>query len=78
MPSKMGEKITFCEVPTTAGWERFLKNMEINSSVSFHNIDNTAANGRQAIKRFLKKWPNQRFSTRTRKEDHSFTIVRVR
>lgn len=74
----MGKKVTFCEVPISAGWERLLKNMEINSSLCFRNTDNTAANGRQAIKRFVKKWPEQKFSTRTRKDDHSFTIVRVR
>mgnify|MGYP000426485540 CR=1 FL=1 len=51
----MGKKISFCEIPSTAGWEKYLKNLEVDASLSFQNIDNTAANARQAIKRFLKK-----------------------
>lgn len=54
------------------------ENLEVDASLSFQNIDNTAANARQAIKRFLKKWPGRKFSTKTCKEDHSFTIVRVK
>lgn len=57
---------------------KYLKNLEVDASLSFQNIDNTAANARQAIKRFLKKWPGRKFSTKTCKEDHSFTIVRVK
>lgn len=67
----MGKKISFCEIPSTAGWEKYLKNLEVDASLSFQNIDNTAANARQAIKRFLKKWPGRKFSTKTCKEDHS-------
>lgn len=74
----MGKKISFCEIPSTVGWEKYLKNLEVDASLSFQNIDNTAANARQAIKRFLKKWPGRKFSTKTCKEDHSFTIVRVK
>lgn len=55
----MGKKISFCEIPSTAGWEKYLKNLEVDASLSFQNIDNTAANARQAIKRFLKKWPGR-------------------
>jgi len=58
----MGKKISFCEIPSTAGWEKYLKNLEVDASLSFQNIDNTAANARQAIKRFLKKWPGRKFS----------------
>ena len=73
----MGKKISFCEIPSTAGWEKYLKNLEVDASLSFQNIDNTAANARQAIKRFLKKWPGRKFSTKTCKEDHSFTIGKI-
>lgn len=76
--AKWAKKISFCEIPSTAGWEKYLKNLEVDASLSFQNIDNTAANARQAIKRFLKKWPGRKFSTKTCKEDHSFTIVRVK
>lgn len=40
----MGKKISFCEIPSTAGWEKYLKNLEVDASLSFQNIDNTAAN----------------------------------
>ncbi|WP_298034468.1 hypothetical protein [uncultured Alistipes sp.] len=73
----MGKKVAFINIPTSAGWMPFLKNLKCNEPVHFHNIDNTAANGRQAIKRFLKKWPDYRFSTKTNKENHSFTIIRL-
>ena len=74
----MGKKTSFCRTPHKASWENYLKNLDINASVSFKNVDNTAANARQAIKRFLKKWPGRKFSTKTCKEDHSFTIVRIK
>ena len=57
----MGKKISFCEIPSTAGWEKYLKNLEVDASLSFQNIDNTAANARQAIKRFLKNGPEENF-----------------
>ena len=76
--SKMGKKTSFCRTPHKASWENYLKNLDIDASVSFKNVDNTAANARQAIKRFLKKWPGRKFSTKTCKEDHSFTIVRIK
>lgn len=77
----MDEKVTFSNVPTSAGWVAFLMNMECNVPVHFYNIDNTANNGRQAIKRYYKKvrenkLPPRRFSTETSAIRHSFTIIR--
>lgn len=51
----MGKKTSFCRTPHKASWENYLKNLDIDASVSFKNVDNTAANARQAIKRFLQK-----------------------
>lgn len=57
----MGKKTSFCRTPHKASWENYLKNLDIDASVSFKNVDNTAANARQAIKRFLKNGPEENF-----------------
>lgn len=76
--AKWAKKYHSAKYQAQLDWEKYLKNLEVDASLSFQNIDNTAANARQAIKRFLKKWPGRKFSTKTCKEDHSFTIVRVK
>lgn len=49
---------------------------------SFYNIDNTAARGRQAIKRYYAKAqegknPPKKFVTSTDESSHTFTITRM-
>lgn len=77
----MDEKIAFSQTPNSTTWETFLVAMSLESPEHFENIDNTAQNGRQAIKRYYKKMkkgelPYRQFSTKTSKADHSFTIIR--
>lgn len=77
----MVEKITFSPTPSATTWEAFLAAMSLKAPEHFKNIDNTAQNGRQAIKRYYKKMqkgelPYRLFSTKTSKIDHSFTIIR--
>ncbi len=76
----MGEKTTLSIAPT--GWQSILRKMEVGETHSFYNIDNTAAKGRQAIKRYYQKAtkgevPPRKFETATDKESHTFTITRL-
>ncbi len=78
----MGEKITYQPTPSSSSWENILLNLQLNIPTHFYNIDNTAQNGRQAIKRYYKKMednklPHRRFSTGTSKVYHSFIITRI-
>lgn len=78
---KMDEKIAFTPTPNSFTWETFLATMTLDNPEHFENIDNTAQNGRQAIKRYYRKMrqgrlPYRLFSTKTSKANHSFTVTR--
>lgn len=51
----MARKITFTEVPSSKGWEPFLKGMAVKDPAIFKIVGNVVTNGRQAIKRYNKK-----------------------
>ena len=46
----MARKITFTEVPSSKGWEPFLKGMAVKDPAIFKIVGNVVTNGRQAIK----------------------------
>ena len=76
----MGAKTTFSTSPTS--WRNILLKMQVGEMHSFYNIDNTAARGRQAIKRYYAKAqegknPPKKFVTSTDESSHTFTITRM-
>lgn len=75
------KKTIFCQLPHKNSWEIILMNIQFDTPIHFHNIDNAAQNARQAIKRYhtkakAGKLPYRHFRTRTNSEKHSFTIYR--
>lgn len=78
----MPRKITFTEVPSSKGWEVFLKGMTVGNPAIFKNVGNVVINGRQAIKRYNKKIKTgklepRKFETKTYSDDNTFTITRI-
>ena len=78
----MARKITFTEVPSSKGWELFLKGMAVKDPAIFKIVGNVVTNGRQAIKRYNKKIKKgklepRKFETKTYPDDNLFTITRI-
>lgn len=78
----MARKITFTEVPSSKGWEQFLKGMAVKDPAIFKIVGNVVTNGRQAIKRYNKKIKTgklepRKFETKTYPDDNLFTITRI-
>ena len=78
----MPRKITFTEVPSSKGWEVFLKGMKVGNPAIFKNVGNVVINGRQAIKRYNKKIKTgklepRKFETKTYSDDNTFTITKI-
>ena len=78
----MARKITVTEVPSSKGWEPFLKGMAVKDPAIFKIVGNVVTNGRQAIKRYNKKIKTgklepRKFETKTYPDDNLFTITRI-
>ena len=78
----MARKNTFTEVPSSKGWEPFLKGMAVKDPAIFKIVGNVVTNGRQAIKRYNKKIKTgklepRKFETKTYPDDNLFTITRI-
>ena len=78
----MARKITFTEVPSSKGWEAFLKGMAVKDPAIFKIVGNVVTNGRQAIKRYNKKIKTgklepRKFETKTYSDENIFTITRI-
>lgn len=78
----MDRKIIFTEVPSSKGWEPFLKEMKVKDPAIFKIVGNVVINGRQAIKRYNKKIRTgkleaRKFETKTYSDNNTFIITRI-
>lgn len=73
----MPRKITFTEVPSSKGWEVFLKGMKVGNPAIFKNVGNVVINGRQAIKRYNKKIKQENSSHESLKPKHIQTTIHL-
>ncbi len=78
----MEQKVIYAVLPYSTNWRLILKDMEINESKHFQNLNNSLYNARCAIKRYYEKarngkLPYRRFCTATNRADQSFSITRI-